>query len=146
SIIFGALTFLFPQAIGMAVMLALGYSLPSSILIASMFASHTLVAYPIVLRFGISKDQSVITTVGGTIITDTAALLVLAVVASSTEGSLGSAFWIRLTIGLIVYVGLILVGLPRLARWFFRSERGGAVAEYVFVFASLFVGAYLAEV
>jgi Kef-type K+ transport system membrane component KefB/mannitol/fructose-specific phosphotransferase system IIA component (Ntr-type)/nucleotide-binding universal stress UspA family protein len=146
SLTFGAITFLLPQTIGTAVMLAVGYDLPTSILIASMFASHTLVAYPIALRFGIGKNQAVTTTVGGTIITDTAALLVLAVIAASTEGALDAAFWTRLAIGLAIYGVAVWLGLPRLARWFFRSERTGAVAEYVFVFAALFAGSYLAEV
>ncbi|MEX2584605.1 MAG: cation:proton antiporter [Gemmatimonadota bacterium] len=146
SLIFGAITFFLPQTLGTAVMLGLGYELPTSILIASMFASHTLVAYPIALRLGVGKNQAVTTTVGGTIITDTAALLVLAVIAASTEGALDTAFWIRLVIGLGIYVVLVWVALPRLTRWFFRSERTGAVAEYVFVFAALFVGSYLAEV
>ena len=146
SIGFGALTFFLPQGIGTAVMLALGFDLPTSILIASMFASHTLLAYPIALRLGIGKSQAVTTGVGGTIITDTAALLVLAVIAASADGQLDAPFWIRLGVGLSVYVATVWLGLPRVARWFFRSERTGAVAEYVFVFAALFAGAYLAEV
>lgn len=146
SVIFGAITFILPQGLGTGVMLALGYDLPTAILIASMFASHTLLAYPIAMRFGIGKNQAVTTTVGGTIITDTAALLVLAVVAASTRGALDAAFWIRLGVGLGIYVVAVWFGLPRVARWFFRSERTGAVAEYVFVFTALFAGSYLAEV
>lgn len=146
SAAFGAITFLLPQTLGTGVMLAVGYDLRTSILIASMFASHTLVAYPIAMRFGIGKNQAVTTTVGGTIITDTAALLVLAVIAASTEGALDAAFWIRLSVGLSIYAVAVWFGLPRVARWFFRSERTGAVAEYVFVFAALFAGSYLAEV
>jgi Kef-type K+ transport system membrane component KefB/mannitol/fructose-specific phosphotransferase system IIA component (Ntr-type)/nucleotide-binding universal stress UspA family protein len=144
--IFGGITFLLPQGLGTGVMLALGYDLPTSILIASMFASHTLVAYPIAMRFGIGKNQAVTTTVGGTIITDTAALLVLGVIAASTEGALDAAFWVRLVVGLSIYTVAVWFGLPRLARWFFRSEASGAVAEYVFVFAALFTGSFLAEV
>lgn len=146
SIGFGAATFLLPQVLGTGVMLLLGYSLPASILVASMFASHTLLAYPIALRFGIGKNRAVTTAVGGTIITDTAALLVLAVVAASTEGSLDRAFWIRLTVGLAIYTAVVSLALPRLARWFFRHEKTSGIAEYVFVFASLFAGAFFAEV
>jgi Kef-type K+ transport system membrane component KefB len=111
-----------------------------------MFASHTLLAYPIASRLGIAKNQAVTTTVGGTIITDTAALLVLAVIAASTEGELDMAFWIRLTVGLTIYVAAVWLVLPSIARWFFRSERTGAIAEYIFVFAALFAGSFLAEV
>lgn len=146
SLVFGAITFLLPQALGSGVMLALGYDLPTSLLIASMFASHTLVAYPIISRLRIGKNQAVTVTVGATIIANIAALLVLAVIAASTEGELDAAFWIRLGLGLTIYTLALWYGLPRVARWFFRSERTGAVAEYVFVFAALFVGSYLSEV
>lgn len=145
SVVFGAATFLLPQSIGTVVLLLLGYPMATSILVASMFASHTLLAYPIALRFGIGKNRAVTTAIGGTIITDTAALLVLAVIAAATRGSLDGAFWIRLMIGLALYVAVILLGLPRLARWFFRSENAGPVTEYVFVFAALFASAWLAE-
>ncbi|HEV2132226.1 MAG TPA: cation:proton antiporter, partial [Longimicrobiaceae bacterium] len=95
SLAFGGITFLLPQLLGTGVGLALGYGIASSILLASMFASHTLVAYPIASRLGIAKNEAVTTTVGGTIITDSAALLVLAVIASSVEGELNAAFWLR---------------------------------------------------
>jgi Kef-type K+ transport system membrane component KefB/mannitol/fructose-specific phosphotransferase system IIA component (Ntr-type) len=146
SVIFGLFTFALPQGLGTFAMLALGYDMPTSILIASMFASHTLLAYPIAIRFGIGKQQAVTTAVGGTIITDTLALLVLAVIAASTRGELDTAFWVRLAISLALYAVLVWGVLPRVTRWFFRNQRSGAVAEFVFVFAALFAGAYLAEV
>lgn len=146
SLVFGALTFLIPQGLGTGVGLLLGYPLPTSILLASLFASHTLLAYPIATRFGIAKTQAVTTAVGGTIITDTAALLVLAVIAASTEGALTAAFWLRLVIGLAIYTALVLMALPRLGRWLFRHEQTGANTEYVFLLAALFAGSFLAEV
>ncbi len=146
SIVFGALTFLIPQVLGTGLGLLLGYPLSASILLASLFASHTLLAYPIAMRFGIGKTQAVTTAVGGTILTDTAALLVLAVVAASVEGALNAAFWIRLVTGLALYGALVLVVLPRVGRWLFRHERAGATTEFLFVLAALFAGSYLAEV
>jgi Kef-type K+ transport system membrane component KefB/nucleotide-binding universal stress UspA family protein len=146
SIGFGALTFFLPQTLGTGVGLMLGYSLVTSILLASMFASHTLVSYPIALRYGIAKNRAVTTAVGGTIITDTAALLVLAVIAASTRGALDAAFWSRLVIFLSIYLVAIWYGLPWLGRWFFRRERTGGITEYLFVFTALFAGAYMADV
>jgi Kef-type K+ transport system membrane component KefB len=145
SLVFGGMTFLLPQVLGTGVGLALGYGIAASILLASMFASHTLVAYPIASRLGIAKNEAVTTTVGGTIITDCAALLVLAVVASSVEGELNAAFWLRLGISLAVFVAIVLLGVPRLGRWFFRQYSDSATAEYVFVLAVLFTCAVLAE-
>ncbi len=144
GITFGALTFLLPQILGTAAILALGYGWATSILVASMFASHTLIAYPIAVRFGIARNQAVTTAVGGTIITDTAALLVLAVVAASTRGDLDVAFWMRLVVLFVAYVAAVWFGLPRIARWFFRHERTGVGTDYLFVMLSLFAGSYLA--
>ncbi len=147
SLVFGALTFLIPQLTGTAVFFfLLGFSWPAAVLVGSMFASHTLVSYPIAMRYGIAKNQAVTTAVGGTIITDTAALLVLAVVAASTRGALDASFWLRLVVLLSAYGALLWFALPGLGRWFFRRVRAGGISEYLFVFTALFAGAYLAEV
>ena len=145
SVVFGMLTFAIPMGIGIPVGLLLGFDWPAAVLLASMFASHTLLAYPIASRLGIARNQAVTTAVGGTILTDTLALLVLAVIAGMTRGEVDEAFWYRLGIGLALYVGVILIGLPRLARWFFRNlgSRDG-VAEFVFVLATVFGCAALA--
>jgi Kef-type K+ transport system membrane component KefB/mannitol/fructose-specific phosphotransferase system IIA component (Ntr-type)/nucleotide-binding universal stress UspA family protein len=147
SVVFGALTFLIPQFTGTAVfLLLLDFSWPAAILMGSMFASHTLVSYPIAMRYGIAKNRAVTTAVGGTIITDTAALLVLAIVAASTRGALDAVFWVQLVSFLAIYSLLVWFALPRLGRWFFRRVGTGGVSQYLFVFTALFAGAYLAEV
>jgi Kef-type K+ transport system membrane component KefB/nucleotide-binding universal stress UspA family protein len=146
SLIFGALSYLIPQGGGIAVGLLLGYPMAAAVLLGSMFGSHTLVAYPIAARFGIAKNAAVTTAVGGTIVTDSAALLVLAVVAAGTTGDLDAAFWVRLAGMLGLYVVMVWYGLPRLGRWFLRRQQAGATGEYVFVLAALFTGAYLAQV
>jgi Kef-type K+ transport system membrane component KefB/mannitol/fructose-specific phosphotransferase system IIA component (Ntr-type) len=145
SIVFGLLTNVLPQGLGIGLGLALGYGWAASILLASMFASHTLVAYPVASRLGITRNEAVTVTVGGTIITDSIALLVLAVVAASVGGVLDLAFWLRLGVSLAVFVVLVLLVLPHLARWFFRAERSGASTEFAFVLAAIFICAWLAE-
>jgi Kef-type K+ transport system membrane component KefB/nucleotide-binding universal stress UspA family protein len=146
SLLFGSMSYLVPQGIGIAAGMYLGYPFASALLLGSMFGSHTLVAYPIAARFGIARNRAVTTAVGGTIVTDSTALLVLAVVAASTRGALDAAFWLRLGGMLSAYVALVWFGLPRLGRWFFRTEQTGPTAEYVFVLTALFSGAYLARV
>ena len=145
SLGFGVITFVIPQTLGTAVGLFLGYPWPASILLGSMLASHTLVAYPIASRLGISKNTAVTAAVGGTILTDLVALLVLAVIAASVEGEMGAAFWTRLIVSLAIFTGVVMLGLPRLARWFFRHEEDGETGAYIFVLASLFAAAVLAE-
>jgi Kef-type K+ transport system membrane component KefB/nucleotide-binding universal stress UspA family protein len=144
SLVFGSITFLIPQVGGTALFLWLGFSWPAALLIASMFASHTLVAYPVITRLGITRNDAVVTAVGGTILTDTAALILLAVIARSVEGELGLTFWATF-IGLFaLYVAVMALGLPRLGRWFFRRVEDPA-AEFLFILAAAFGFSYLAR-
>ncbi len=145
SVGFGIVTFLLPQLVGAGAGLLLGMSPPSAILLGAVLASHTLLAYPLTLRLGLGKQRAVTIAVGGTMIADTTALLVLSVVAAAAHGRLDLLFWIRLTASLTALVVVLVVGLPRLARWFFRHERAGSPTTFVFILAALFSGAYLAH-
>lgn len=145
SLAFGAFTFLIPMSLGTLVSLYLfHFNMASSILLASMFASHTLLAYPIASRYGVSKTMSVNVTVGGTIITDTLALLVLAVIAGSANGELNQTFWVRLSVSVVLFGLVVLAGFPYLARWFFKKFED-AVSQYIFTLALVFLAAFLAE-
>ncbi len=142
---FGTLTFLVPFALGLGLATALAYPLPSALLIGSVFASHTLLAYPIASRLGIVKNGAVTAALGGTILAEVLALLVLAIVARSRGGALDLAFWLELALPFALYVGAVLWGLPRLGRWFFRNVGGEGSTEFVFVLAALFAVSYLAH-
>jgi Kef-type K+ transport system membrane component KefB len=146
SIGFGLITFSIPQGVGTVVgHYLLGFDWPAAVLLASMFASHTLLAYPLASRLGLSKNRAVTAALGGTIVTDTLALLVLAVVASSTNGELTRAFWMKLAVSMAVYVGGILILVPQLARWFFRNVRPDGPVEFMFVLATVFTCAGLSH-
>jgi Kef-type K+ transport system membrane component KefB/mannitol/fructose-specific phosphotransferase system IIA component (Ntr-type)/nucleotide-binding universal stress UspA family protein len=145
SIVFGTLSFLVPAVLGAAMGLALGYSLLSSLLLGSAFASHTLLAYPIVSRLGIVRNAAVTTTLGGTILTEILALVLLAVVANAAGAGLRPALVVQLAVPFAIYVAGILWGLPKLGRWFFRNVGNEAAPEFVFVMASLFAVSYLAH-
>ncbi|MCF7838176.1 MAG: cation:proton antiporter [Candidatus Marinimicrobia bacterium] len=145
SLCFGLITFLIPQVLGtLGAVYGLGFGWAKAILLASMFASHTLVPYPIIQRLGLVKERVVTTTVGGTVITDTLALLVLAVIAESTRGALDAAFWIRQAVLFVLYVGIILWTLPRLGRWVMRRLADNGVALLLFVLAAALTCAALA--
>ncbi|WP_035985142.1 cation:proton antiporter [Leptolyngbya sp. KIOST-1] len=146
SFAFGVITFTIPQLAGTLIFhYLLGFDWIAAILIASMFASHTLVPYPIISRLGIMKNDAVVTTVGGTILTDTVALLVLVVVARAFEGELTTMFWVSLALAMVIYVAAVIYLLPPLARWFFRNVEDGGKSEFVFVLAVVFIGAFLAR-
>ncbi|KZL48370.1 cation:proton antiporter [Nodularia spumigena CS-588/02] len=145
AVIFGLATFLVPMVLGTGAMMAIGYDLLPAVLVASCFASHTLLALPVASKLGIMRSQVMTTTLGGTLITNIFALLVLAVVVRAHEGNLTLQFWLFLIPSLIIYTFLILWGLPRLGRWFFQRFGHDEGAEFTFVLASLFVVSYAAE-
>lgn len=145
SIIFGLYTFLIPMVLGtFAGLFLLQFSLPTSILLASMFASHTLIAYPIVSKLGVTKNRAVNITVGGTVITDTLALLVLAVIVGMSTGEITNEFWIKLGISILIFVLTVMFGFPIIGRWFFKRF-DDHISQYIFVLGMVFLGAFLAE-
>ena len=140
--VFGALTFLLPMVIGTAAMLALGYGFLAAVLVASCFASHTLIALPIVSKLGLMRLQTVTATLGATLITNVLALLVLAVVVRAHQGELTLPFWLTLIPSIALYTFATLWGVPKLGGWFFRRFGHDEGAEFTFVIATLFVVAY----
>jgi Kef-type K+ transport system membrane component KefB len=147
SFTFGFLTFIIPIALGYPICLfGLGLNPTASILTASMFATHTLVAYPIVSRLGIAKNQVVAVAVGGTILTDTAVLIILAIISSSVDGNLDGAFWLRLITSLTIFTFIMFIIIPKIARWFFSKLDSEKTAHYIFVLSVVFFAAFLAEV
>ena len=145
SLTFGMYTFLVPMALGTLVGLyVLNFSMLTSVLLASMFASHTLIAYPIISKLGITKDKAVGITVGGTMITDTLALLVLTVIVEMAVGDVDDWFWYRLGAAIILFFAFVMIVFPIVGRWFFKRCEDN-VSQYIFVLVMVFLGAYLAE-
>ncbi|NTW82649.1 MAG: cation:proton antiporter [Chlorobiaceae bacterium] len=145
STLFGLYTFFISIALGVVVGLyVLQFPLLSSILIGSIFASHTLIVYPVISKLGIAKDKAVTIAIGGTMITDTLALLVLAIVSGLAEGGITGLFWLRLTIGIMLFGSIVLFFFPVVARWFFKRFEDN-VLQYLFVLALVFFSGFLAE-
>lgn len=139
---FGLLTFICPFVLGVAAGVWVGLDTWALILIGSVWASHTLVTYPIVQRRGLIASRSVAVSVGATVITDTLALLVLAVVAG---GESQANPLVTLTVGLVVLGVFTLVLLPRGARWWFKNQGQTRAARFVFIFMAFLAAALVAE-
>ncbi|MGL4520462.1 MAG: cation:proton antiporter [Phocaeicola sp.] len=145
SLLFGMLTFSIPMVLGIfAGVCLLQMSLLSAILLASMFASHTLIAYPIISRLGVKRNRAVTVTVGGTMITDTLALLLLAVIVGMSRGEVGLEFWVRLTISVLLFASIVWFLFPLIARAFFKYC-SDELSQYIFILVMVFSGAALAE-
>ncbi len=147
SLMFGLLTFSIPITIGFPIChYLLGYALLPSILTASMFATHTLVAYPIISKYKVAENEAVGVTVGGTILTDTAVLLILAIIIGAKQGGLTSVFWLRLMISMAVFLAVVFFVVPRIAKWLLGIKGQSKTAQYICMMACMFFSALLAQV
>ncbi len=144
-IFFGFSTFILPLIFGaLASYYILGFGWMSSILLASMFSTHTLISYPIASRYGVARNRAVTLTIGGTMITDILALLILAAIAGMSRGEVTSSFWVSLGLYSIGFVAVVFFVFPIIIRWFFRRF-DDSVSQYIFVLAIVFLSAFLAE-
>lgn len=146
GLVFGLFTFLIPMGLGIwSSMALLDYGVVTATLLASMYASHTLIAYPVISRYGLSRQRTVSITIGGTAITVVLALMVLAVIGGMYKGEeVGGLFWALLVGKVMALCALIIFFMPRISRWFFRTYED-AVMQFVFVLAMVFLGGGLME-
>lgn len=145
ALLIGLAAFIIPISLGMFTnIVLLDYGVVTSVLLASMYASYTLISYPIVARYGLSRLRCVNFVVGGTIITDTLTLFVLAVVAALFSGETDGWFFFLLLVKMLAVVAVIVYLFPRIARYFFRRYNDGII-QYIFVMGMLFLGAGLME-
>ena len=146
SIVFGAFTFFIPITIGYLVCIYIfGFSLWPALLLASMFSTHTLLSYPIVSNMGIVKNRAVQVSFGGTIITDSAVLILLGVITNVVGGEINAMFWFRLVISLGLLGFAVLYLLPKVSRWFFRNIEGQGSSQYIYVLAVVFISGFFSE-
>ncbi len=142
---FGLLTFLIPFALGfLAVRRLLGFGPETSMLLACTFASHTLVTYPIVSRYGIGRNRSVVISVVATAIAIFLALLMVAVTVGRLHDNADWSYWLLFALKCTLYGAFVVVVFPRLGRWFLRRY-DDSVMQYIFILALVFLSASLAK-
>ena len=144
AVVFGVITFIFPQLMGMGLGYLLGLNWLGMILLGSAFASHTLIAFPILTRLGVTRNEAVAVTAGATVLTDIGAFIVLAIVLGASNGGITVGYFIELFILLAIFAALIIFGLPRLSKFFLQRFSERAV-EFQFIIVALFVAAFGAE-
>ena len=145
ALLMGLAVFAIPIILGLgANMFILEYDFIASLLLASMYASYTLISYPIVARYGLSRLRCVNFVVGGAMITDTLTLFVLAIVAGTFTGEADAWFVVFMLLKLLAIAAIIIFLFPRVARYFFRNYND-SVIQYIFVMVMLFLGAGMME-
>jgi Kef-type K+ transport system membrane component KefB len=144
---FGLITSVIPFALGTLITVQLGYNLKAAILIGSFWASFTLIAYPVLKQFELTKNRAGAATLGASAITDTISLLVLALIAGSETGDQSGIHLV-----LMIVVGLVLLGLwcliilPRITRWFFSTLGRGRILRFMLILVGLTSSAVVAEI
>jgi len=147
SLLFGLFTFSVPLMVGFPICFyVLKFDFQASFLVASMFSTHTLISYPIVSRWGIVSQQAVAITVGGTILTDTAVLIMLAVILKTDHNGVPSSFWLQLILSLTLFSFVMFKIIPPVSRWFFRKVESEKHSHYIFVLAVILFAAFLSEI
>lgn len=123
----------------------LHYSTKSSLLLSCIMASNTLIAYPIVSRYGLQQKPSVTLSVGSSMLSLLIALVILAGLVASFGEHDGILFWIFFSAKFAAYCGFMIFLIPRLTRWFLRRY-SDAVMQFIFVMAMLFMSAALSQI
>jgi Kef-type K+ transport system membrane component KefB/nucleotide-binding universal stress UspA family protein len=143
---FGLITSVIPFALGTLITLQLGYSPKAAILIGSFWASFTLIAYPVLKQFDLTKNRAGAATLGASAITDTISLLVLALVSGSETGDQsGARLVLMIALGLAVLALWCLIILPWISRWFFSTLGRGRILRFMLVLGGLTSSAVVAE-
>ncbi|OGK12241.1 MAG: sodium:proton antiporter [Candidatus Riflebacteria bacterium GWC2_50_8] len=145
SVIFGLYTFAIPMVLGILTgFYFLGFSMATSVLLASMFASHTLIAYPLISSLGVAKNRAVTIAIGGTMITDTLALLVLAAIVGLKTGHITEGFWLKMGLSFTGIALTIVLLFPVIGRWFFKRFNNH-ISQYNFVLGMVFLASFMVE-
>jgi Kef-type K+ transport system membrane component KefB/nucleotide-binding universal stress UspA family protein len=120
SLVFGLLTFALPMLGVTLVALRFGLAPAPAVIVGSALTSHTLLVYPLVGRYQLTRTRAMTATLGATLIANVGALLVLAfAVAAAADADW--FFWVRFSAAFVAYVVVVLVAVPRLTRWFFTG-------------------------
>ena len=142
---FGLLTFAVPFIlVFLSCLYMLHYSAVASLLLGSVLGSNTLIAYPIVCKYGLQKHNSVTLCVGASMISVTFALVVLAAIVGTYNNGTGIGFWLLFMLKFAAYIGAAVYCIPRITRWFLRRY-SDAVMQYIFIMGILFLSAAITD-
>ncbi len=123
----------------------LGYSIMASVLLGSILGSNTMIAYPIVCKYGLQRYGGVTLGAAGSMISLTFALVVLAAIVGTYNGGTGVGFWLLFVLKFALFIALAIVFIPRLTRYFLRRY-SDAVMQYIVVMAIMFLCASITEI
>ena len=98
----------------------LGYSPMASVLIGCIMSSNTLIAYPIVARYGLQKNTVTTLSVGASMLSLFIALVSMAALVGSATGGTGYAYWALFAVKFLAYCGVTVYVIPRVSSYLLR--------------------------
>ncbi len=147
SIAFGFYTFFIPLFIGFPICyFLLKYDFLASLIISSMFSTHTLISYPILSKMGLSRHPTIAIVVGGTIITDIAVLFLFTIILTTHNGNLSINYWLMFFLLTLVFIFIMMFIIPRIAKKFLSLLESEKYSQFIFVLSILFFSAFLSKV
>jgi len=145
SVIFGLLTTSLPLLLGTIVGLWSGYQFVSAVVLCSLLASHTLLAFSIILRLGATRLEPIVITVGATVMSDTLSLIVFAICASTYHSGFSVSILAIQILEIAIFVPFILIGLSRLGAYLLNKVEADENAYFVVMLGIMGVAAVLAQ-
>lgn len=143
--IFGLLTCFVPFILTyLSCVWYLGYPSLASLLLGCIMASNTLVAYPIVVRYGLQRSKVTTLSVGASMLSLLIALVVTAALVGSMSGDTGTLFWVMFFVKFVVWCIAMTWLIRHMTRWFLRRY-SDSVMQYIFVLAVMFISAATCE-
>jgi Kef-type K+ transport system membrane component KefB len=108
-------------------------------------ASHTLLGFPIVQRMRLVKDEAVAVTIGGTVFTDLASLVVLAVcLPIHSSGFSASVFAVQIG-ELMGFVLVVFFGLSALGHWLIERVGDSKERQVLLILLIIALAGFAAE-
>jgi len=144
SLVFGILTFALPMVGVTGLALALGLATTPAVIVGTALTSHTLLAYPLVGRYQLTRTRGMTATLGATLVANTGALLVLAFAVAAASDA-GWVFWTRFSVGFVAYLVVVLVAVPRLTLWFFTGLGQDRQVRLTYLLSGMGIAALVAR-
>ena len=144
SLVFGLLTFSVPCMLGVFATRMMGYDWLPSLLLGSMYGSHTLMTYPVVSRYGFGRQTIVSVVVGGTMLAIALSLLSLGVITSVSNGETGMSATLRMIMYVTLFLVMVMWLFPRIATWFIKRV-DDAMSEFLLVMLLVALAAWVAD-
>lgn len=145
SLIFGVLTFVLPFSLVIVAARLLDLGWVAAVILGTAFASHTLLSYPTITRFHLSRNRAVTATLGATLFANTIALIVLAVAVAAEQGGTTIWSWATFVLGFSAYIGVMVTLVPRLTRWFFAGLGQDRHIRLAYLLSGMGVSAVVAD-